>query len=162
MLPLTLELFPCEHPALKIWNRLTVRHMSSVTRACVAHNGATPPRTSITYYGDYAPSRADGAGGRRNTRLKSPRGSFRSLRFFWALIQAQRDLVELRLGVDRQAVPRKTNFARDPKPMHVPVGIRGHFPAIMYLNPASRISLNFMLCGTSSLKFPPVAAMMHD
>jgi len=27
MLPLTLELFPCEHPALKIWNRLTVRHM---------------------------------------------------------------------------------------------------------------------------------------
>ena len=27
---------------------------------------------------------------------------FRSLRFFWVVDQAQRDLVELRLGVDRQ------------------------------------------------------------
>ena len=43
-----------------------------------------------------------GSGGRRNTCSQFTRGSFKAQRFSGALIQAQRDLVEMRLRVDKQ------------------------------------------------------------
>jgi hypothetical protein len=49
---------------------------------------------------------------------------FRSLRFFWALIQAQRDLVELRLRMDRLTVEatrsRSRAISRIDKPEAIP------------------------------------------
>jgi hypothetical protein len=56
---------------------------------------------------------AAGSGGRRNTGPKFTRGSFVSQCFSGPLIQAQRDLVELRLrktrqvGASREALPQK-------------------------------------------------------
>jgi hypothetical protein len=47
------------------------------------------------------PDWAAGSDGRCNTCLQFTRWSFKAQRFSRALIQAQRDLVEMRLGVDR-------------------------------------------------------------
>ena len=43
------------------------------------------------------PGRRFGSDGRRNTCLQFTRRSFKAQRFSWTLIQAQRDLVEVRL-----------------------------------------------------------------
>ena len=48
------------------------------------------------------PINAASSDGRRNTCLKFTRGSLKSQGLSWALIQAQRDLVELRLRIARQ------------------------------------------------------------